>query len=61
MQDTVEVLCPYCGQRNEIFIDYSAGQHQSYVEDCQVCCRSWRVIVVLTEEEPMVNVQSIDD
>jgi transposase-like protein len=39
------VHCPYCGEANEIQIDPSAGRSQSYVEDCQVCCRPWQVQV----------------
>ncbi|MBT5871899.1 MAG: CPXCG motif-containing cysteine-rich protein [Candidatus Latescibacteria bacterium] len=31
--------CAYCGQGNEICTDLSAGIFQSYVEDCQTCCR----------------------
>lgn len=56
MQDTVEILCPYCGQPNEIYIDYSGGQVQNYEEDCQVCCQPWQVHVELVEDEPMVSV-----
>jgi Cysteine-rich CPXCG len=39
------VSCPYCGQENTIIIDESAGAAQQYVEDCQVCCQPWQVIV----------------
>jgi hypothetical protein len=39
------VLCPYCGEINEIALDPGSGSVQEYVEDCQVCCRPWRVIV----------------
>jgi hypothetical protein len=39
------VDCPYCGETNEISIDPSGGKRQSYDEDCQVCCRPWRVNV----------------
>lgn len=39
------VLCPYCGELNEIGLDPGSGRHQEYVEDCQVCCRPWRVVV----------------
>src|SRR5215213_8100746 len=39
------VLCPYCGEINEIGLDPGSGRHQEYVEDCQVCCRPWRVTV----------------
>jgi hypothetical protein len=39
------VTCPYCGEVNEIGLDPGGGAHQEYVEDCQVCCRPWRVLV----------------
>lgn len=39
------VLCPYCGEENEIAIDPGSGNTQEYVEDCQVCCRPWNVRV----------------
>jgi hypothetical protein len=45
MQATV--ACPYCGEDNTIFVDESAGQEQNYVEDCQVCCKPWQVVVSL--------------
>ena len=32
------VLCPYCGEINEITLDPGSGNHQEYVEDCPVCC-----------------------
>ncbi len=38
MLDTAEVSCPYCGERQEVVADCSAGD-RDYVEDCQVCCR----------------------
>lgn len=39
------VLCPYCGEINEIRLDPGGGLHQDYVEGCQICCRPWRVRV----------------
>jgi transposase-like protein len=39
------VYCPYCGEVNEITLDPGSGSSQDYVEDCQVCCRPWRVLV----------------
>lgn len=30
--------CPYCGESIDVFLDRSVPA-QSYVEDCQVCCR----------------------
>ena len=48
-EDTVDteatVLCPYCGELNDIALDPGGGRNQEYVEDCQVCCRPWRVMV----------------
>jgi len=43
--DTAVVYCPYCGEPNEIALDPGSGAHQVYVEDCQVCCQPWQVIV----------------
>ena len=31
--------CSGCGEWNETSVDESAGSKQSYVEDCQVCCK----------------------
>jgi hypothetical protein len=39
------VTCPYCGEENEIALDPGSGPAQEYIEDCQVCCRPWRVLV----------------
>ena len=43
LETEATVLCPYCGEINEIGLDPGGGRHQEYVEDCQVCCRPWRV------------------
>ena len=32
--------CAGCGEWNETAVDESAGGRQSYIEDCQVCCRA---------------------
>ena len=31
--------CAGCGEWNVTTVDQSAGGQQSYVEDCQVCCK----------------------
>jgi hypothetical protein len=38
MEDPITVQCPWCGEAFVTFFDASAGA-QSYIEDCQVCCR----------------------
>lgn len=37
--DEVGYQCAGCGEWNETTVDSSAGSRQSYVEDCQVCCK----------------------
>jgi hypothetical protein len=31
--------CAGCGEWNSTSVDESAGRRQSYVEDCQTCCK----------------------
>jgi hypothetical protein len=35
----VDVDCPYCGESISLWIDETGGRSQSYIEDCQVCCK----------------------
>jgi hypothetical protein len=44
------VSCPYCGESVEITLDPGSGSHQSYVEDCEVCCRPWNVSVTYHDD-----------
>jgi cysteine-rich CPXCG protein len=43
MDDCLILQCPYCGEPVELYIDMGGGTRQSYIEDCPVCCRPWRV------------------
>jgi hypothetical protein len=53
-----EVLCPYCGEINEIALDPGSGNDQEYVEDCQICCRPWLVRVrYLTDGTAQVSLE----
>jgi hypothetical protein len=47
--EPVEIQCPYCGETIEILVDCSV-QNQSYIEDCQVCCRPMNLAVTVGEE-----------
>jgi hypothetical protein len=38
LQDSIDSSCPYCGERIELLVD-SSVEEQTYIEDCQVCCR----------------------
>ena len=40
MDDSVQYVCPYCGEEIVTPVDPSQGERQEYVEDCPVCCRA---------------------
>ncbi len=46
--ETKNIECPYCGEVIEILLDCSVS-HQSYIEDCQVCCRPININMSLDE------------
>jgi len=59
---TAVVHCPYCGEPNDIALDPGSGASQEYVEDCQVCCRPWRVRVTYDAEGAgWVDVEAADE
>lgn len=37
-QEERQIGCPYCGELIDVLIDPSVD-HQTYIEDCQVCCQ----------------------
>ena len=45
-----DVVCPWCGESVNITLDAGGGGEQEYVEDCEVCCRPWRVRVHYDDE-----------
>jgi hypothetical protein len=63
--DTVDtegtVICPYCGEANEIAVDAGGGAEQDYVEDCQVCCRPYRATITYTGGRVQVTATPLDD
>jgi hypothetical protein len=42
--------CPYCGERISMVLDTSV-QSQTYIEDCEVCCRPIQIRYVIEGEE----------
>jgi hypothetical protein len=36
---SAEIACPFCGRVSTISLDEGGGEHQTVVEDCEVCCR----------------------
>jgi hypothetical protein len=43
MQDEIEVQCPWCHQWGTVVV--SVDDSDTWVEDCEVCCRPWVVRV----------------
>jgi hypothetical protein len=47
-EEFVGFQCTWCGERLETHVDLTGGA-QSYVEDCQVCCRPMQLTLELEE------------
>ena len=48
LEDTVDVICPYCYERMEIYVDpQTVGE---VIRDCDVCCRPWSLHIARGEE-----------
>jgi hypothetical protein len=56
--EAIDFTCEACGQRTTLFVDPFGGQHQSYVEDCQVCCRPSAITVHVDPESGEVAVDA---
>lgn len=50
--------CPYCWEEISVLLDPSVGQ-QTYIEDCEVCCRPIEFHVRFEDQE-LVSFQAID-
>jgi hypothetical protein len=55
MLDEKTIQCPYCWEEFQILVDPSEGDAQSYVYDCDVCCRPIDVSVEIDGEEITVR------
>jgi hypothetical protein len=43
MQERFPVACPYCGEEIEIYVEPDVKG--TFIQDCEICCRPWRVRV----------------
>ncbi|MBM4076260.1 MAG: CPXCG motif-containing cysteine-rich protein [Planctomycetes bacterium] len=43
-------MCDACGEEIVIPLDLTEGAHQTYVEDCPVCCRANTIHVEIDEQ-----------
>lgn len=49
IETSVQFKCAFCGAKNLIQVDPTAGMSQEFIEDCQVCCRPIKVKVRFDE------------
>ena len=49
-------LCPYCGEEISMVLDVSIS-HQTYIEDCEVCCRPIEIRYAV-EDEALVEFEA---
>jgi len=54
------IRCPYCGERTQVTVDISAGD-QSYIEDCEVCCRPIELRLQVQGSEWQLQVRRDDE
>jgi hypothetical protein len=43
--------CAFCGEDNDVFADPSGGSHQTFTEDCTVCCRPNLITLVFEGDD----------
>jgi Cysteine-rich CPXCG len=58
MADEFVVTCPYCAEETEIYVEPDV--QGSFVQDCEVCCNPWRVLVSGRDDERAVDVCRAD-
>lgn len=39
VQQAVSVQCPFCFESISVMLDAASGSEQSFIYDCEVCCR----------------------
>ena len=60
--DTLNWTCQYCGVENSIWIDLTIEGKQDFVEDCRICCRPNRIIVVRDYDENItIEARPVDE
>jgi hypothetical protein len=58
MDDQFVVVCPYCGEDVEIYVEPDI--RGSFVQDCEVCCNPWRVHISSSGANRQIDVARAD-
>ena len=43
--------CPYCGEELSVRLDWTGGKEQSFIQDCEVCCKPIQIAVRFEGDE----------
>ena len=58
MDDQFQVTCPYCGEEVQLYLEPDVAG--SLVQDCEVCCNPWRVLITRDGDDCVVDVSRAD-
>lgn len=58
MQTEFEVTCPYCGEPLVLYLEPDV--RGTLVQDCEVCCNPWHIVVTWDDGERWVQVSRGD-
>jgi len=60
--DEVIWNCEYCGKENSVWVDFTIGEKQEFIEDCSVCCRPNQIIINIDDEDNISSqVKTLDE
>jgi hypothetical protein len=48
--EDIKWTCQYCGVLNTVWIDLTIGGKQDFIEECRICCRPNRIIILKDED-----------
>ena len=49
-RESAQIQCPFCWESIWMDIDPSGGEHQSFIEDCEVCCKPIQYTAKIDED-----------
>lgn len=44
-------ICQYCGVSNSVWVDLTVEGKQDFIEDCRICCRPNRIIIIRDNDD----------
>ena len=59
-QSEIALYCPYCGSAISVLVDSSVPD-QTYIEDCEVCCRPMVLTCIVDGDDVVVEARRGDD